>query len=73
MCERVSSVLMFAVVFFFGWRGWGFRVYGLRLEMEGMFFFLYEDWVGLGPLCSLFPRVCRMVSNKDCQLVNTEW
>lgn len=38
-----------------------------------MFFFLYEDWVGLGPLCSLFPRVCRMVSNKDCQLVNTEW
>lgn len=29
------------------------------------FHFWLDEWVGVGPLCSRYPRVFRVVSNKD--------
>ena len=34
-------------------------------EGDGVRFWFY-DWVGVGPLCFLYPRVSKVVSNKEC-------
>lgn len=58
----VGMSLMKGGVFFFV-KGWAFL---LRREGKGRdFHFWLDEWVGVGPLCSRYPRVLRVVSNKD--------
>lgn len=44
-------------------KGWIFII-----EVENPVRFLLDDWVGIGPLVSLFQRLFRVVSNKQTSI-----
>lgn len=41
------------------------RSLGFKVGEGGNISFWFDDWAGVGSLCHLFPRVFRVVSNKE--------
>lgn len=41
---------------------------GFKVGEASSVWFWFDDWVGEGPLCLLYPRVFRVASNKECSV-----